>query len=337
MKFVDEARINVRSGKGGNGAATFRREAFVPRGGPSGGDGGDGGSVVLVVDQQLCTLLDFKYHQHYWAKDGENGGSKDCNGARGADLTVRVPVGTVVWDDKTGDLLADLASAEQRFVVCRGGKGGRGNIHFKTPWNQTPAEAEPGFPSEEKVIRLELKLIAQAGIIGYPNVGKSSLIAAVSRARPKIADYPFTTLVPSLGVAALSAERTLVVADIPGLIEGAAEGVGLGHRFLRHVERARVLIHLLALSPEPDREPERDFDVIMGELRRHDPFLAEKPQVVALNKIDLPEARAAFAELHSRFARRGIDLVPISAATHEGLTVLLERTWKLLSEAPPSE
>jgi GTP-binding protein len=274
VHFIDEATIHVKAGDGGNGVVAFRREDNVPRGGPSGGDGGNGGNVIIEADRQLASLLDFKYRRHYAAARGEDGRSKDQYGAAGADLTIKVPVGTVVYaagaERGESELIVDLSSHGASFVLARGGVGGRGNIHFKTPWNQAPRTAEPGTPGEERAIRLELKLLADVGLLGFPNVGKSTFIAAVSRARPKIADYPFTTLVPNLGVVRMSGDRTFVVADIPGLIAGAAEGAGLGHQFLRHVERCRVLLHIVdaSFTTGPDRSPESDFDVINTELRR---------------------------------------------------------------------
>lgn len=330
MIFIDEAKIYLKAGDGGDGVATFRREAHVPKGGPSGGDGGNGGSVVLVADEQLSTLLDFKYQQHYRAESGESGRNRDQYGKGGADLVVKVPLGTVVKDADTGEVLHDLDKPGARVVVARGGRGGRGNIHFKSPWNQAPRTAEPGTPGEELTVRLELKLLADAGLLGFPNAGKSTFLAAVSRARPKIADYPFTTLTPNLGVVGLSGNRSFVLADIPGLIEGAAEGAGLGHRFLRHVERTRVLLHLLEVAE--GRDAEADFDVVNGELAKYDPALAERPQVVALNKIDLTHAREAYPALRERFARRGIDLHAVSGATGEGVLAVLEKLWSLLGK-----
>src|SRR4029079_12660583 len=263
------------------------REDNVPRGGPSGGDGGNGGNILVVADAQLATLLHFKYKRHYKAERGEDGRNKDQYGKGGEDLILRVPVGTVVHDAETGELVADLSEPDARCVVARGGVGGRGNIHFKTPWNQAPRTAEPGTPGEERTVRLELKLLADVGRLGYPNVGKSTFIRRVSRARPRVADYPFTTLVPNLGVVQLSDDRHFVVADIPGLIEGAAQGAGLGHQFLRHVERCRVLLHIVEATfrTGPDRSPLHDFNVINSELAGYSPELAAKPQLVALNKI----------------------------------------------------
>ena len=329
MHFIDEAVVHIKAGDGGNGSSAMRREAHIPRGGPRGGDGGDGGSVIVAVDPQLSTLLDYKYKRHYKAQRGEDGRNKDQYGAGGDDMVLRVPMGTMVHDVDTGELLADLSEPDARCVVARGGKGGRGNIHFKSPWNQAPRTAEPGTPGEERSLRLELKLLADVGLLGYPSVGKSTFISRVSRARPKIADYPFTTLAPNLGMVRLSDDRSMVIADIPGLVEGASEGVGLGHRFLRHVERTGVLLHLIEVRelPEPEREPMRDFDTLNRELARYAPELAEKPQVVALNKIDLPGAQAAADELRARFAERGVELHLVSAATGEGVPALLELLW----------
>jgi GTP-binding protein len=336
MQFIDEARIAVRGGHGGRGCVAFRREAHVPRGGPSGGDGGHGGSVILVVDPQLATLLDLKYQQHYRAPDGTPGGGRDQYGARGEDLVVRVPAGTVVRDNETGAVLGDLATPGARFVAARGGGGGRGNLRFATSTNQAPRTAEPGQPGEERWLRLELKLLADVGLLGYPNVGKSTLIARVSRARPKIADYPFTTLTPNLGVVELKGERRFVVADIPGLIPGAAQGAGLGHQFLRHVERTRVLVHLVEVAAEPDREPLADYDRLCTELRAYDAELAGRPQIVALNKLDLPHVRDALPALTAAFAARGLRLHAIAAATGEGTAPLLEEVWRVLGgSAPP--
>jgi GTP-binding protein len=330
MQFIDEVRIRVAAGRGGDGCAAFRREAHRPRGGPAGGDGGDGGSVILVADAQLSTLLDLRYQQSYKAEAGEHGQGRDRYGRAGADTRVRVPVGTVVKDEE-GAVLCDLHADGQTFVAAQGGKGGKGNLHFATPTWQAPDHAEPGEPGEERTLWLELKLLADVGLLGYPNVGKSTFIAAVSRARPKIADYPFTTLTPNLGVVGLSGGRSFVLADIPGLIEGASEGHGLGHRFLRHVERTRVLIHLLDLSHgDPARDPLTDHDVINRELLRYDPALAARPQIVCLAKMDLTETQAAFAEWQARFADRGITLHPLSAVARRGLEPVLEAAYRHL-------
>jgi GTP-binding protein len=345
MQFIDEAIIHVKAGDGGNGSAAFRREDGVPRGGPSGGDGGNGGSIIMVADPRLSSLLDYRYRRHYNAARGEDGRNKDQYGARGEDLTLRVPVGTVIYEEpgEVGEpgepgasaepaLLADLSEPGASVVVARGGIGGRGNIHFKSPWNQAPTKAEPGTPGEQRTIRLELKLLADVGLLGFPNVGKSTFISRVSRARPKIADYPFTTLVPNLGVVQLSDERSFVIADIPGLIEGASEGAGLGHQFLRHVERCRVLLHIVEATfmTGPERTPLSDYRVINAELARYAPDLANKPQVVVLNKTDATEPDLV-TETRRAFADAGVDLLTMSAATGEGINAVLERLWSLLS------
>jgi GTP-binding protein len=334
--FIDQARISVRGGDGGNGAIAFRREKFVPKGGPAGGDGGDGGSVILVADEGLSTLLDFRYRHDYAAPAGERGGNKDKYGHKGLDLVLRVPGGTEVYDDTSGDLLADLKTNGERFVVAQGGKGGRGNIHFATSTDRAPRRAEPGQPGEERVIRLELKLLADVGLVGFPNVGKSSLISRISAARPKIADYPFTTLVPNLGMVRLSDERSFVVADVPGLIEGAHEGAGLGIQFLRHLERTRVLVHLLELSDIPGRTPLSDYEALRRELSSYDPGLAGRPEVVVINKLDLPATRKKLPALKKLFAKRGLQVVGISAATGEGISGLLEALWAVLQQAKAS-
>jgi GTPase len=340
MQFVDQALIRVKAGDGGNGVVAFRREKFVPKGGPSGGDGGDGGSVELVVDEGLSTLLDFRYRKQYQAPSGESGSNKDKYGRGGDDLVLRVPPGTEVNDEVTGERIADLHRHGDRFVLAKGGRGGRGNIHFTTSTDRAPRKAEPGLPGEERAVRLDLKLLADVGLLGFPNVGKSSLIARISAARPKIADYPFTTLVPNLGMVRLSGERSFVVADIPGLIEGAHEGAGLGARFLRHVERTRVLVHLLDATPglaaeatsgTTERSPLRDFDTINRELALFDPALAKRPQIVVLNKTDLPDVEARRRKLATVFARRKLRLVAISAATGDGVPALLEEIWKVLA------
>ncbi len=329
--FIDEARIRVKAGDGGNGAASFRREKYVPKGGPSGGDGGNGGSVILEVDEGLSTLLDFRYRTEYRAPSGESGGNKDMYGRGGDDLVLRVPPGTQVFDDEKGILLADLRGHGTRFVAARGGRGGRGNIHFATATDRAPRRAEPGTPGRERLLRLELKLLADVGLLGFPNVGKSSFIARISAARPKIADYEFTTLVPNLGMVRLSGDRSFVVADVPGLIEGAHEGAGLGIRFLRHLERTRVLVHLLEVSPAPGRTPLRDYDALRRELALYDPELARRPEVVVLNKLDVPEVRKKLPTLRRAFEKRGLALHGISAATGQGVKELLEEVWRLLA------
>jgi GTP-binding protein len=331
MHFVDEVTIRVKAGAGGNGAIAFRREKFVPKGGPSGGDGGNGASVVLVVDEGLSTLLDFRYKSQFDAPAGEAGANKDMYGRAGADIVLRVPPGTQVFDADTGALIGDLRTHGERLVVAQGGKGGRGNMHFATSTDRAPRRSEPGTPGVERTIRLELKLLADVGLLGFPNVGKSSLIARVSAARPKIADYPFTTLVPNLGTVGLSGERTFVVADIPGLIEGAHAGAGLGDRFLRHLDRTRLLVHLLDPSAAADgRSPLADYEAMNRELALYDPELAARPQIVVLNKIDIPEVRKRKTQLARAFAKRGVSLLAISAATGEGTAELLESVWRAL-------
>ena len=299
----------------------------MPRGGPSGGDGGAGGSVILVADAQVGTLLDLRYQKRYAAEPGQHGQGRDKYGRAGADIRVPVPVGTLVYDDDSGELLADLVHDGQEIVAAQGGAGGRGNIHFATATYQTPEKAEKGGAAQERDLRLELKLLADVGLVGFPNVGKSTFISAVSRARPKIANYPFTTLVPNLGLVGLSGGRSFVLADIPGLIEGASEGVGLGHRFLRHVERTALLVHLVERSNEPDRDPLADYDVICRELEKYDPELAKREQIVVLSKLDLTETRESFPAWRDKFAARGVTLHAVSAVSKEGLSSLLEEVW----------
>lgn len=332
MRFVDEVELEVVAGDGGNGCVAFRREKFRPFGGPSGGDGGDGGDVILVGDDRLGTLMDFRYKKKLRAPRGEHGRGKDQYGKGGDDLRVAVPVGTQVYESATGELLADVAEVGEEVVIARGGRGGRGNIHFATPTDRAPRKSEPGEPGERLRLRFELKLLADVGLLGFPNVGKSTFIARVSRARPKIADYPFTTLVPNLGVVSRDLDRSFVVADIPGLIEGAAEGHGLGHRFLKHVERCRVLLHLVTLDPEPEREPARDFEVLMDELRRFDPELADRPMLVAVSKSDLPDVRDALEEIRAALAPR--EVLAFSAATGDGIEAVLDGLENLLAEHP---
>ncbi len=330
-RFIDEAVIHVRSGAGGNGCVSFRREKYVPRGGPDGGDGGRGGDVVLVAASNITSLLDFRYKRHYRARRGGHGKGKNMHGASAEPLVVPVPVGTVVTDAETGEVLCDLARDGQRFVAARGGRGGKGNAHFATSTNQAPRYAQPGEPGEERTLRLVLKLLADVGIIGCPNAGKSTLIRRISAARPKVADYPFTTKAPSLGVVDWKGHR-FVAADIPGLVEGAHRGVGMGTTFLRHIERTRVLIHLLDLSPYTGRDPRDDYTKINAELDAYMPGLASRPQVVAANKVDLPEAREMYEEIRHDFAERGVELLAVSAATGEGIDELLARTVLALDE-----
>jgi len=331
--FVDQVDIEVKAGDGGNGAVAFRREKYVPHGGPSGGDGGRGGSVVLEVDPHLSTLLDFRYKRRYQAERGGDGGSKDMFGRDGADLILKVPPGTTVRDRNTGELIADLWKPGQRVVVARGGIGGRGNVRFATSVHQAPKFAEKGEPGEERPLRLELKLLADVGLLGFPSVGKSTLIAAVSAARPKIADYPFTTLVPNLGVVYIDEQKSFVMADLPGLIEGAHAGAGLGFQFLRHAERTRVLVHVLDVSGLTGRDPLDDFRVLNRELALHSEDLARIPQVVALNKIDVAADPALIDRVEKALTQEGHAVFRISAATRQGLEPLLYHIWNRLEES----
>jgi GTP-binding protein len=328
--FIDRATIQVRAGAGGNGAVAFRREKFVPKGGPSGGDGGRGGDVMLRVDAHLNTLLPFRYRRIFRAARGAHGEGARRSGRAGRDAIVAVPAGTVVTDDATGTFVADLLRAGDQIVVARGGRGGRGNAHFATPTQRAPRRAEPGEPGEERALRLELRLLADVGLVGLPNAGKSSLLARISAARPKIADYPFTTTEPMLGVVPLPDRQGIVVADIPGLIEGAHRGAGLGHEFLRHIERTRVLVHLIDLSL-PD--PEAAVAIVARELSRHAPALATRPTLFVGNKIDLPEARASGPAFVAAQAARGRPALAISAATGEGIPALIAALVRLLREA----
>ncbi len=332
--FIDEAIIEVRSGKGGDGMVHFRREKFEPRGGPDGGDGGRGGDVILEVDGSMRTLYNFRRLKRYHAPDGAPGGVSKRTGKSADPLVAQVPAGTLIYNDATGDLLGDLVDEGQRLVVAQGGRGGRGNIHFATARNQTPRMAEKGEPGQELTLRLGLKLIADIGVVGVPNAGKSTLLAALTNAKPKIAAYPFTTLQPNLGVAALDEETSLVLADIPGLIEGAHEGVGLGHDFLRHIQRTRVLIHLLDGMAE---DPLADFAQINTELALFDPDLAEKPQVVALNKMDLPDVQARWPQLKAALIERGYQPLAVSAVSGENTRQLLGNAARALAEMPEEE
>ncbi len=334
MSFIDEAVIYVKAGDGGNGCVAFRREKFVPRGGPAGGDGGRGGHVILVADPSVRTLVDLHLQRTYKAPNGQHGQGSNKHGANGDDLLIPVPLGTVVYDAETGERLADLVKPGQRVIVARGGRGGRGNAAFATPTRQTPVFAELGEPGEERVLRLELKLLADVGIIGYPNVGKSTLISRISAARPKIADYPFTTLVPNLGTVRVG-NFSFVVADLPGLIEGAHRGVGLGHQFLRHAERTTLLVHMVDIAAVEGRDPLRDFEVVNEELRLYNPTLAEKPQIVVANKMDLPNARENLQRCLPYWQRRGLEVFPISALTGEGLEPLVYRMAELVKALQP--
>jgi GTP-binding protein len=332
--FIDEAEILVRSGKGGDGMVHFHREKYVPRGGPDGGDGGKGGDVILEVRLSLNTLQPFRHVSRYIAANGKNGGPNDMTGKSADDLIVPVPAGTMVYDALTGDMLGDLTTSGQQLLVCKSGRGGRGNPHFKSATHQAPRTAERGEPGDEKRLRLELKLIADIGLIGVPNAGKSTLLSVLTNATPKIAPYPFTTLEPNLGVAEVDDDTSVVLADIPGLIEGASEGIGLGHDFLRHIQRTRVLIHLLdGLSPDPVA----DYSQITTELSLFDPNLAKKPQIVALNKIDQPEVQARLAEIKKEMKKKKVEFMTISALARTNVRELLLKAVEKLDEAPSME
>lgn len=330
MRFVDETELLVSSGNGGRGCMSFRREKFMPKGGPDGGDGGDGGSVILLADSGMGSLLDLRAKMHVRAKNGVPGRGSDMHGKNGEDVTLRLPVGTLVLDVSTGELLADLVESGQRVVLLEGGKGGRGNARFATPTNRTPTYVQLGLPGAEVKIRLELKLMADVGLLGFPNAGKSTLISRISAARPKIADYPFTTLVPNLGVVRWGDDGGFVVADIPGLIEGASDGAGLGIQFLKHVERTRLLLHLV--DPCDGVDPLEKYQKLRRELERFDPALAERPERVVLTKMDVTEAREQEEELRERFAEAGVEVWTISAVAGQGLKELVNRTGRLVDE-----
>ncbi|MEK6532052.1 MAG: GTPase ObgE [Deltaproteobacteria bacterium] len=323
MKFIDEAEILVAAGHGGRGCVSFRREKYVPKGGPDGGDGGDGGDIVFVADQRLTSLLDFRYRREYKAERGEHGMGSLCHGKNGMDLVIKVPVGTLIKDTASGEDIADLTKDGEVFLCCRGGRGGKGNAHFKTSTHQTPRFAQPGMDGGEGRLKLVLKLLADVGIIGFPNAGKSTLISMISAARPKIAQYPFTTLVPNLGVVRFGDFGGFVVADIPGLVEGAHRGKGLGVKFLKHIERTGLFIHVLDLCPPEDKDPVLDFKAVIAELKAFNEKLSERPQIVALNKIDVPEARQRVPQMLNFFNALGIKVFAISAATGEGVKDLV--------------
>jgi GTP-binding protein len=336
--FVDEVDIRVVAGAGGNGCLSFRREKYVPRGGPDGGDGGAGGSIYVVATPTKNTLVDFRYHPEFKARRGQHGQGSNRTGQTAADLEIAVPIGTLVFaragaPDADVRLLADLAEEGQRVLVARGGRGGRGNARFVSSTNRAPRRTEPGEAGEEQLLRLQLKLLADVGLVGFPNAGKSTLISRISAARPKIADYPFTTLVPNLGVVTLSDDRSFVVADVPGLIEGAHEGHGLGHQFLRHIERTKVLVHLVDVSGASGRDPVHDFDVIREELRQFDPGVAAKPQIVAATKMDAVADSAAVERLERHVRRTRLPFHRISAVTGEGIDGLLEAVWRTIVAA----
>ena len=331
--FVDVAKIKIKGGDGGAGAVAFHREKYVAAGGPDGGDGGKGGDIVFVVDDNLATLADFRYKRKYSAQNGEQGKGGRCNGKKGQDLEIAVPRGTIIREANSGAVMADMSKTD-RFVAAKGGRGGWGNTHFATPTRQVPRFAKPGVPGEEWEVSLELKLLADVGLVGYPSVGKSSLISVVSQARPKIGDYHFTTLVPNLGVVSMGEGNSFVIADIPGLIEGASDGVGLGHQFLRHIDRCRLLIHIVDVSGHEGRDPRDDFEKINSELVKFNPELAERPMIVAGNKIDMAEP-----EQIERFKKyvesKGYEYYSICAPILEGTKELMNVCWKKLQELPP--
>ena len=335
IMFIDRAKIFVKSGDGGHGSISFRREKYVPLGGPDGGDGGRGGDVILVADRNMTTLLDFTYKRKYVAEKGGNGEGSKCYGKDGEKLIIKVPMGTIVKDQESGKIMADLSHEGDTYVVCRGGKGGKGNAKYATPTRQAPQFAEPGMPGEERFIVLELKLLADVGLLGFSNVGKSTLLSMVSKARPKIANYHFTTLKPNLGVVSMPGIQNFVIADIPGIIEGAAEGVGLGLDFLRHVERTRVLIHVVDISGVEGRDPIEDFLKINEELKKYSIKLWDRPQIVAANKSDMLFDEEVYENFKKKVNELGYDKVfKISAATNEGVSDLMKEAARLLSEIP---
>lgn len=335
--FIDRARIYVEAGNGGDGMSSFRREKFVEKGGPNGGNGGRGGDVILVADKNLNTLIDFRYKRKYVAKRGGQGGTKNCTGMRADNVYVKVPMGTLVRDDVTGAVMADLTEDGQEYIAAKGGRGGKGNACYVTSTNRAPTFAEKGEPGENRWLKLELKLLADVGLVGYPSVGKSSIIAQVSAARPEIAAYHFTTLSPVLGVVRIDEERSFVLADIPGLIEGAHEGVGLGHDFLRHVERTKVLLHIVDVAGVDGRDPIEDFDKINNELAQYSERLARRKQLVVANKMDLPEAQENFGRLKEYVEAKGYEITKASAATGEGLRELMFQAYELLEAYVPEE
>ena len=332
--FVDTAKISVRSGNGGNGVVSFHREKYVANGGPDGGDGGRGGDIVLEVNDHMSTLMDFRYKRKYVADSGADGAGKRCTGKDGEDLIIRVPRGTVIRDAETGEIIQDMSQTD-RFVLCRGGRGGWGNQHFATPTRQVPRFAKAGLPGQSRDVVLELKLLADVGLVGFPNVGKSTLLSVVSRAQPKIANYHFTTLFPNLGVVYVEEGVSFVMADIPGIIEGAAEGAGLGHDFLRHIDRCRLLVHVVDVSGSEGRDPVADFEAINEELRQYSPELASRRMIVAANKADIMTDPALLDKLRTHVEGLGLELYAISAATHKGTRELVLRTARLLQELPP--
>jgi GTPase len=332
--LIDSAKIFVKAGNGGNGKVSFHREKYIATGGPDGGDGGKGGNVIFTADEGMRTLIDFRYKRKYVADPGQNGGSAQCSGRGAEDLVVRVPVGTLIIDEATGRIMSDLNKSGQRVIVAKGGKGGAGNQHFATSTRQIPNFAKAGELGEERTVVLELKLLADVGLIGYPNVGKSTILSMVSAAQPKIANYHFTTIEPNLGVVSLGDGNSFVIADIPGLIEGAHEGVGLGHEFLKHVERTKLMVHVIDVAATEGRDPIKDFEVINEELKKYNAALAERPQIVAANKTDIPESEEYLENFTKEIEARGYKVFPISAATNKGLSELMGYVGNKLREIP---
>ncbi|HHV29221.1 GTPase ObgE [Acetivibrio mesophilus] len=332
--FIDSAKIYIKAGDGGNGAVSFHREKYINKGGPDGGDGGKGGDVVFIVDEGLRTLQDFRYKRRYKAENGQNGGSSNCSGKGGGDLIIKVPPGTLVRDEQTGRIIADLVKPGQRTVIAKGGRGGAGNQHFATPTRQVPNFAKPGDPGEELWAILELKLLADVGLIGFPNVGKSTILSMVTAAQPKIANYHFTTIDPNLGVVNIDAENGFVMADIPGIIEGAHEGVGLGHEFLKHIERTKLLIHVVDISGSEGRDPIKDFEIINEELKKYNPVLFERPQIVAANKMDVTGAEENLEVFRKSVESQGYQVFPVSAASNKGLKELVYYAAQRIKELP---
>ena len=333
--FIDKAKIFIKAGNGGNGSISFRREKYIAAGGPDGGDGGKGGNVVFHVELGMTTLMDFRYKRKYVAQSGTDGSGKRQKGKNGADIVISVPQGTLVRDAESNRIIADLSDPDKDVIIARGGNGGWGNAHFATAVRQTPNFAKNGQPGDEREIILELKLLADVGLVGFPNVGKSTILSQTTKADPKIANYHFTTLEPNLGVVDLGEHKSFVLADIPGIIEGASEGVGLGHEFLRHIERTRILIHVVDVSSIEGRNPIEDFDIINEELSKYDFALEERPQIIAANKTDIIQDEKVYNEFLAEMERRGYTVFPISAATQQGIRELMNKTYEELSKLPP--
>ena len=332
--FIDKARITVRAGNGGNGAVAFHREKYIANGGPDGGDGGRGGNIVLVVDDNMSTLMDFRYKRKYVAPNGQDGSGARCHGKNGEDLVIKVPRGTLVRDAETNEIIKDMSGSEP-YVLCKGGRGGWGNSHFATPTRQVPRFAKAGLPGESHDVILELKLLADVGLVGFPNVGKSTFLSVVSKAQPKIANYHFTTLFPNLGVVWVADGVSFVLADIPGIIEGASEGAGLGHDFLRHIDRCRLLVHIVDVSGSEGRDPVEDFDAITAELEQYSEDLAKRPQIVCANKVDIMEDPENLERLRAHVEAKGYPLFEISAASHQGTRQVVGKVAEMLSTLPP--